>query len=140
MFIIPYHPFSCPYCQLYQNRHLTKVEVETIIGVDAIEQVGDILHPNCKCTLSIYWSSSQLERQKYTPFEKEDQYDIRQKVNSLTLEKSNLRTDIKIASSLGNEGKVDSLKSKISVINRNIRNLKKQLPEELQKGVTQIKR
>lgn len=140
MFIIPYHPFSCPYCQLYQNRPLNKMEVETIIGVEAYEQVGDILHPNCKCTLSIYWSPTQLERQRYTPFEKENQYDIRQKVNSLTLEKSNLRTDMKIASSLGNEGKVDSLKSKISVINRNIRNLRKQLPEELQKGVTQIKR
>lgn len=140
MFIIPYHPFSCPYCQLWQNRPLTKVDVETIIGVEAYEQQGDILHPNCKCTLSIYWSPTQLERQKYTPFEKEDQYDIRQKVNSLTLEKSSLRTDMKIASSLGNEGKVDSLRSKISVINRNIRSLRSQLPKELQKGVTQIKR
>ena len=140
MFIIPYHPFSCPYCQLYQNRPLSKVDVETIIGVEAYEQVGDILHPNCKCTLSIYWSSTQLERQQYTPFEKENQYDIRQKVNSLTLEKSSLRTDMKIASSLGNEGKVDSLRSKISVINRNIRELRKQLPEELQKQVTAIKR
>lgn len=140
MFIIPYHPFSCPYCQLYQNRPLSKVDVETIIGVEAYEQVGDILHPNCKCTLSIYWSPTQLERQRYTPFEKENQYDIRQKVNSLTLEKSSLRTDMKIASSLGNEGKVDSLRSKISVINRNIRSLRSQLPKELQKGVTQIKR
>ena len=140
MFIIPYHPFSCPYCQLYQNRPLSKVDVETIIGVEAYEQVGDILHPNCKCTLSIYWSSTQLERQRYTPFEKENQYDIRQKVNSLTLEKSNLRTDMKISKSLGNEGKVDKIKSKISVINRNIRELRKQLPEELQKQVTAIKR
>ena len=140
MFIIPYHPFSCLYCQLYQNRPLSKVDVETIIGVEAYEQVGDILHPNCKCTLSIYWSSTQLERQQYTPFEKENQYDIRQKVNSLTLEKSNLRTDMKISKSLGNEGKVDKIKSKISVINRNIRELRKQLPEELQKQVTAIKR
>lgn len=140
MFIIPYHPFSCPYCQLWQNRPLSKVDVETIIGVEAYEQQGDILHPNCKCTLSIYWSSTQLERQNYTPFEKENQYDIRQKVNSLTLEKSSLRTDMKIASSLGNEGKVDSFRSKISVINRNIRSLRSQLPKELQKGVTQIKR
>ncbi len=140
MFIIPYHPFSCPYCQLYQNRPLNKVEVETIIGVEAIEQEGDILHPNCKCTLSIYWSSMQLDRERYTPFEKDNFYNIRQKVNSLTLEKSNLRTDMKIANSLGNEGKVDLLKSKISVINRNIRELKKQLPEELQKQVVAIKR
>lgn len=140
MFIIPYHPFSCPYCQLYQNRPLNRTEVETIIGVEAIEQEGDILHPNCKCTLSIYWSSMQLDRERYTPFEKDNFYNIRQKVNSLTLEKSNLRTDIKIADFLGEQGKVDLLKSKVSVINRNIRELKKQLPNELQKQVTQIKR
>lgn len=141
MFIIPYHPFSCPYCQLYQNRPLTKVEVETIIGVEAEEQIGDILHPNCKCTLSIYWSSSQIERQSFTPWQKEDFYDIRQKINSLTLEKSNLRTDMKIAMSLGDNGKVDKIKSKISVINRNLRNLRNQLPtEELKKQVMAIKR
>lgn len=141
MFIIPYHPFSCPYCQLYQNRPLTKVEVETIIGVEAVEQVGDILHPNCKCTLSIYWSPSQIERESFTPWQKEDFYDIRQKVNSLTLEKSNLRTDLKIALALGDNGKVDKIKQKISVINRNIRNLRNQLPtNELKKQVTIIKR
>ena len=140
MYIIPYHPFSCPYCQLYQNRPLTRVEVETIIGVEAEEQVGDILHPNCKCTLSIYWSSLQINRPGYSPGQIEEYYDIRQKVNSLTLEKSNLRTDIKIAEFLGEQGKVDLLKSKVSVINRNIRELKKQLPNELQKQVTQIKR
>lgn len=140
MFIIPYHPFSCPYCQLYQNRPLTKVEVETIIGVEAEEQVGDILHPNCKCTLSIYWSSLQINKPGYSPWEIEEYYNIRQKVNSLTLEKSNLRTDMKIASFLGEQGKVDTIKSKISVINRNIRSLRSQLPKELQKGVTQIKR
>ena len=141
MFIIPYHSFSCPYCQLYQNRPLTRVEVETIIGVEAEEQVGDILHPNCKCTLSIYWSSMQLEKDSYSPWQKNEFYDIRQKINSLTLEKSNLRTDMKIALSLGDNGKVDRLKSKISVINRNIRNLRNQLPsEELKKQVMVIKR
>ena len=141
MFIIPYHPFSCEWCQLYQNRPLTKVEVESIIGVEAIEQVGDILHPNCKCTLSIYWSSSQLERQTFTPGEKEEFYDIRQKVNSLTLEKTNLRTDMQIAEFIGDNGKADKIKQKISVINRNIRTLRNQLPtEELRKQVTVIKR
>lgn len=139
-FFIPYHPFSCPYCQLYQNRALTKEEVELIIGTEATEQEGDILHPNCKCTLSIYWSSIQLSRDEYLPWQKDDFYNIRQKVNSLTLEKSNLRTDIKIAEFLGEQGKVDLLKSKVSVINRNIRSLRSQLPKELQKGVTQIKR
>lgn len=141
VFIIPFHPFSCLYCVMYQNRPLTKTEVENIIGIEATEQQGDILHPNCKCTLSIFWDYSQISKQDFTPWEKEDQYDIRQKVNSLTLEKSNLRTDVKIASDLGNEGKVDHLKSKISKINRSIRELKKMLPtESLRKQVVAIKR
>lgn len=141
MYYIPYHPFSCEYCMLYQNRPLSRAEVENIIGVEAMEMQGDILHPNCKCTLSIYWDFTQIERQIYTPGEKQDMYKIRQKVNSLTLEKSNLRTDMKIAKELGNESKVDSLKSKISVINHNIRELKNLLPTEaLKKQVVAINR
>ena len=137
-FIIPYHPFSCPYCLEYQNRVLTKEEVEKVLGIEAMERQGEILHPNCKCTLSIYWSSLQLNRENYLA--NEDYYNIRQQVNSLTLEKSNLRTDMKIAEFLGEQGKVDSIKSKISVINRNIRELKSQLPTDLQKQVGAIKR
>ena len=139
-YVIPYHPFSCIECASWQNRILTKEMVENIIGIEAIEQQGDILHPNCKCTLSIFWDIGQMSRPSYTPGQIDEQYSIRQKVNSLTLEKSNLRTDMRIANSLGNEGKVDSLKQKISVINRNIRELRKQLPKELQKQVTAIKR
>ena len=59
-FIIPFHSFSCPHCLEYQNRPLTKFQVENIIGVEAREQTGDILHPNCKCTLSIYWDDSHI--------------------------------------------------------------------------------
>lgn len=141
VFIIPYHPFSCSYCVLYQNRPLTKTEVESIIGIEAYEQVGDILHPNCKCTLSIFWDYKQIQHQDYTPMEKERMYDVRQKVNSLTLEKSNLRTDLKIANILGDVAKQDTIKGKISVINSNIRELKKTLPTEaLKKQVVAIKR
>jgi|GEM_PF-4905582 len=141
LFIIPYHPFSCIECVSWQNRILTKQMVENIIGVEAMERTGDILHPNCKCTLSIFWDSTQITSNAYTPMELEEQYKIRQKVNSLTLEKSNLRTDMKIANAIGNQGKVDTLKSKISAINRSIRELKKSLPtEELKKQVGVIKR
>ena len=141
MFIIPYHPFSCIECLSWQNRPLSKAMVENIIGIEAVEQVGDILHPNCKCTLSIYWDPVQISRTTYTPGEIDNQYSIRQKVNSLTLEKSNLRTDMKIAKELGLEDKVDSLKSKISKINSSIRELKNQLPTEaLRKQVVAINR
>lgn len=140
-FIIPYHSFSCPHCLEYQNRVLTKFEVENIIGVEAVQQTGDILHPNCKCTLSIYWDRSQIGIQRYTEEEAEEFYKLRQKVNTLTLEKTNLRTDMKIANELGDQSKVDECRQKINAINRTIREIKEQLPtEEMQKQITAIKR
>ena len=127
-FIIPYHPFSCPHCFEYQNRILTRDEVEDIIGVEAREQEGDLLHPNCKCTLSIYWDSSQIEKVRYSVDEISDMYSIRQKVNSLTLQKSRIATDMKIEKMLGNEEQFDKLNQKRNAINRSIRDLKEELP------------
>ena len=59
MFIIPFHPFSCLECYKYQNVPLTRYQVEQLFGVEARQQSGNILHPNCKCTLDIYWSPTQ---------------------------------------------------------------------------------
>lgn len=141
LFIIPYHPFSCLYCAEQQNQILTREQVEDIIGGEAREQVGDILHPNCKCTLSLFWDSTQISQEIKSSSEIENEYAIRQKVNGLTLERSNLRTDMKIANSLGNQEKVDQIKARISVINRNIRELRNQLPtEDLRKQVVAINR
>ena len=140
-FIIPYHSFSCPHCLEYQNRVLTKFQVENIIGVEAREQTGDILHPNCKCTLSIYWDRSQIGIQRYTEEEAEEFYKLRQKVNTLTLEKTNLRTDMKIAEDMGEQATVDKCRQRINAINRTIREIREELPtEEMQKQVTAIKR
>ena len=140
-FIIPYHPFSCPHCFEYQNRILTRDEVEDIIGVEAREQEGDLLHPNCKCTLSIYWDSSQIEKVRYSVDEISDMYSIRQKVNSLTLQKSRIATDMKIEKMLGNEEQFDKLNQKRNAINRNIRDLKEELPStSLKKQVGAINR
>ena len=141
LFIIPYHSFSCLECVEWQNRPLTREQVENMIGIEAVEQTGDILHPNCKCTLSIYWDSSQIDRQMKSESEIALEYAIRQKVNGLTLERSNLRADMQIAKGLGNESKVDDIKKRISVINKNIKELRNQLPtSELQKQVTAINR
>lgn len=141
LFIIPYHPFSCLECAEWQNRILTKEQVENIIGIEAVERTGDILHPNCKCTLSIFWDYEQVNKDIKSSYEIENEYAIRQKINSLTLARANLRTDIKIANSLGNQDKVDKLKAKVSVINRNIRELRNQLPtEDLKKQVVAINR
>lgn len=141
LFIIPFHSFSCPYCLSYQNRPLTKFEVENIIGIEAEEQQGDILHPNCKCTLSIYWDSSQIGIPQYSYEESEELYKLRQKVNRLTLEKANLRTDMNIAKEQGFESEADKYRQRINSINKTIRDIKKELPtEELEKQITAIKR
>lgn len=148
-FLIPYHPFCCIECYANMNRPLSLLEVENIVlDTAVIEDVissgsvtGNILHPNCKCTLSIYWSDSQLESITMTDTEVDAIYKIRQKVNGLTLEKSNLRTDIRIAKELEDYAKVDKYKARISAINRNIRNLRDELPtSSLKKQVTAIKR
>ena len=140
-FYIPPHSFSCPYCAYYQGRPLSVDEVTSYLGLEAEEQEGDILHPNCKCVLAIYSWGMNIRKQKYTPMELQQQYDIRQKTNSLTLKKEQLLSDIKIQKSLGNYDEVDKLNSQRNKINSQIRELKEQLPtKELQKQVTAINR
>ena len=71
----------------------------------------------------------------------EEQYNIRQKVNSLTLKKSRIITDMKIEKMLGNEEKYDKLNQKRNAINKNIRDLKEELPStSLKKQVGAINR
>ena len=53
LFYIPYHNFSCPHCIEHQNKIMTKQQVIDLVGF-AEEENGDILHPNCKCSLVIY--------------------------------------------------------------------------------------
>ena len=140
-FIIPYHPFSCPYCYEYQNRVLTAFQVEQIIGAKAEEQVGNVLHPNCKCTLSIYWSPTQINKKSIIKQNINKQYNIRQKVNSLTLKRTNLKTDLKIAKSIPDEGLVDKYKKQISKLNKAIRDEVGKLPtESFKKQVKAINR
>lgn len=122
-FIIPTHPFSCEECQMYQNRPLSRYEVESIIGTEAEEQSDDILHPNCKCTLSILWDNSQIKKDDFTIIEKEEQYNIRQQVNSYSLTKDKLETDKVIANKLGNQEQVDKINNRINKIDNKITKL-----------------
>lgn len=140
-FIIPFHPFSCPICYSHQNKLLTRKDVKNYIGETATEKQGDLLHPNCKCTLSIYWDESQLRTPGITEANVSSLYKSRQKVNSLTLEKSRLLTDSKIAKESGNMSAYDEYRKRINAINRTIREIKAELPgESLRKQITAIKR
>lgn len=142
LFYIPYHSFSCSYCIEHQGRIMTRRQVEDLIGVIAEDEVsGDILHPNCKCTLQLYTRYTDIEKPRYSLEEQEEQYEIRQKVNSLTLEKERIKTDMKIQKSLGNIDEYDELNKKRNKINAKIRDYKNELPtEELQKQVVAINR
>lgn len=142
LFYIPHHSFSCPYCVEHQGRIMTRKEVENTIGIVADGDVsGDILHPNCKCTLQIYTRYTDIKKVDYTHAEQEEQYHIRQKVNSLTLQKERIKTDMKIQAQLGNIDEVDKLNQKRNKINAKIRDYKQELPtEELQKQVVAINR
>jgi hypothetical protein len=141
LFIIPYHPFSCEYCQLYQNRILTKREVEDILGEEAHEQVGDILHPNCKCTLSLFWDASQIQDVPYTKEKQVDFYDIRQKVNSYSLKVDRWLTDRTIIKKYGTQKQLDKIDKKIKYANDKMQELVNTLPTtELKRQVEAIYR
>lgn len=140
-FIIPYHPFSCPECFQWQNKILSSYQVKMFLGVEAVEQRGNILHPNCKCELNIYWSPTQLSNVIITPAENEEQYKIREKVMSLSLKRTNLRADMNVYKLIGDEGKVDDIRLKINKINQAIRDEVGKLPtESLKKQVKAINR
>lgn len=139
-FIIPYHSFSCPYCIAHQNKKLDAKQVMKLIG-HIEEQEGDILHPNCKCVLTFYNKGVKYKKPAYSKENLEEQYQIRQKVNSLTLEKEKVRTDITIQKFLGNYDEVDELNKQRNKINKEIRTLTEALPTtELKKQVVAINR
>lgn len=140
-FIIPYHNFSCEHCRLYQNRPLSRAEVENVLGLEAKEQVGDILHPNCKCTLSIYWDSSQVEDIKWTNEEQDEFYKIRQQVNHYSLQLDKLITDKRIIDKYGTQKQKDTINKKISDVSKKSIDLVNMLPTtELKRQVEAINR
>lgn len=135
-YYIPRHNFSCPHCLDYQEKPMSKEECLRLLGT-ADEGDSELLHPNCACTLTFMnnnVSMTPIDRQQA-----EEEYEIRQKVNGLTLEKERILSDIKIQKSLGNYDEVDRLNNQRNKINSSIRELKEQLPtEELQKQVVAI--
>lgn len=139
-FYIPYHPFSCDECRWHQNRVLTKEEVIDLVG-ELDERHGDILHPNCKCELLIYRPGVAFNAPSFSDSELNEQYHIRQKLNSLTLEKSKIASDMKIQKGLNAFDEYDKLNQKRNKINKSIRELQEQLPtRSLQKQAVAIYR
>lgn len=139
-FWIPFHPFSCLHCLDHQNRVLTRSEILDIAGV-ADEAEGDILHPNCKCEITFYFDDTRFNKPNYSESELDEQYHIRQKVNSLTLKKERLLTDKKMQNSYGSQKEVDKLNQQIKKVNSSIKKLQEALPTTgLKKQVVAINR
>ena len=139
-FWIPPHLFSCDKCAEWQGKILdTKAVMDFVSHVE--EQEGDILHPNCRCSLLIYTEDTELRKQDLSKNEIDEYYKIRQQVNSLTLKKERLLTDLRVQRRLGNQDEVDVLNSQRNKVNTQIRELINELPtEEMKKKVVAINR
>lgn len=108
-FIINSHPFSCPHCLEHQNRVMTRQELEELVG-DVNTSATEILHPNCKCTLSLYWDDSQEEQNKTT---KED-YELDQREKSIERILRRKRTEKSLYREIGNDVMADKKQKQIS--------------------------
>ncbi len=141
-FWIPPHAFSCEHCAEYQGRILDLNKVSEFMTHAEVEETeGDILHPNCKCQLLLYTKLTQLQTLRKPIEDIEQEYEIRQKVNSLTLKKERLLTDLRIQKRLNNPSEVDKLNNQRKVINSQIRDLINELPtDELKRKVVAINR
>lgn len=133
-YYIPFHNFSCPHCIDHQEIAMSREQCLKLLGT-ANEGTQELLHPNCKCTLSFYNNNIRL-RDTFDRQQLENEYNIRQQVNTLTLKKEELLSDIRIQKELGNQDEVDKLNQQRRKVNSSIKELQQQLPtEELRKQV-----
>ena len=139
-FYIPYHSFSCPHCISHQEKKMSKNEITKLAGRANTAQ-GNILHPNCKCEIVMWEKGDRIRKSKLSKTEKEEIYEIRQKVNGLTLKKERIKTEMNIAKHGGYEDLYDEYNQQRNKINKEIRQLKEALPTtELKKQVVAINR
>lgn len=123
-FIINTHPFACPHCLEHQGKIYTRQELEDIVGIAVEDGAKEILHPNCKCTLSIYWDKSQLERQNKTT---EEDYRLDQKAKSLQRQINKRRTEKQAFEDIGNEEMADERRKELTRMYEELRGIKGQM-------------
>lgn len=135
LWYLPAHTFACPMCAEFQGyvyaENSPSLEESLILSSkgkpgypyvhNAIE--NGVGHPNCKHNWVLYWSEDQIQEDKYNSAEWQEKYENRQKIQSLTLEKSRLLTDRRIYKKLGDEGLVDKTSAKIKRIREKIKEL-----------------
>lgn len=137
-FTIPYHNFSCPHCIAHQEKLLSMADVISLTG-SADEASGDILHPNCKCDLVMWDRDKPIPKSNLSDQEKDEIYQTRQKVNSLTLKKERLKTEMNIAEKNGFTKTYDKLNSQRNKINNELKKITETIPnKELKNQLTSI--
>ena len=97
-FIINSHPFACPHCLAHQGQVLTRRELEALVGGAVEDGAEEILHPNCKCTISLLWDSSQEEQELTSP----QDYELDQREKAITRKLSKIRTEKDLYKEIGN--------------------------------------
>ena len=121
-FIINSHPFACPYCLQHQGKTYTRQEIKDLVG-DVDVGAKEILHPNCKCTLGLYWDSTQLERQNLTT--KAD-YELDQKAKALQRQIDKRRTEKQAYEEIGNDVMADKRRKQLSRMRAELRGMKQE--------------
>ena len=124
LWYLPAHPFACPSCAYYQGKVYTNNPNNTMFPQmkNAIE--GGVGHPNCKHVWVSYWSSEQIQEDRYNSSEWDEKYKTKQKIQSLDLQKSRLLADRRIYNNLGQQDLVDKTTKKITKLRSKVNELK----------------
>ena len=121
---LPAHPGACPLCMQFQGKVYSISGKNPKYPKQSIAIEGGVGHPNCKHEWVLYWDSSQIQEDKFNDIAWEEYYERKQKIQSLQLERTNLKVDKRILESIGNYGEADKVQAKIRVLNSKIKELK----------------
>lgn len=121
---LPAHPGACPLCMQFQGKVYSVSGKNPKYPKQSIAIEGGVGHPNCKHEWVLYWDSSQIQEDKFNDIAWEEYYKRKQKIQSLQLERTNLKVDKRILESIGNYGEADKVQAKIRALNSKIKELK----------------
>ena len=121
---LPAHPGACPLCMQFQGKVYSISGKNPKYPKQSIAIEGGVGHPNCKHEWVLYWDSSQIQEDKFNDIAWEEYYERKQKIQSLQLERTNLKVDKRILESIGNYGEADKVQAKIRALNSKIKELK----------------
>ena len=122
-FIINSHPFACPHCLEHQGKIYTREELENLVYSAIEDGATEILHPNCKCTLSLYWDSSQEEQILTSP----QDYELDQKEKAITRQLGKIRTEKDLYKEIGNNKMAQKKQQQIRKLLEERKNIRQQM-------------